>query len=66
MYYASATLHVGLSHPRADLPDVIALVEKGLATPEKVLTSIADWNDAPSALLERTTKVALRRAPLHA
>jgi threonine dehydrogenase-like Zn-dependent dehydrogenase len=66
MYYASATLHVGLSHPRIDLPDVIALVEKGLATPEKVLTSIADWNDAPSALLERTTKVALRRAPLHA
>jgi threonine dehydrogenase-like Zn-dependent dehydrogenase len=65
MYYNSATLHVGLSHPRADLPDVLALVQSGKLAPEKVLTSVADWNDAPRALLERTTKVALRRAPLH-
>jgi threonine dehydrogenase-like Zn-dependent dehydrogenase len=66
MYYNSATLHVGLSHPRADLPDVLALVQGGTLAPEKVLTCVADWDEAPRALLERTTKVALRRAPLHA
>jgi threonine dehydrogenase-like Zn-dependent dehydrogenase len=64
MYYRSATLHVGLSHPRADLPGVISLVERGALRAEKVLTCVADWNDAPKALLESSTKVVLRRDPL--
>jgi threonine dehydrogenase-like Zn-dependent dehydrogenase len=66
MYYSSATLHVGLSHPRADLPGVIDLVERGLVAPERVLTHVAAWNDAPTALLEPSTKLALRREPLRA
>jgi alcohol dehydrogenase len=64
MYLNSSTLHVGLSHPRRDLPEVIALVERGLVAPEKVLTCVADWNDAPTALLDPSTKVAVRRKPL--
>ncbi len=64
MYYNSSTLHVGLSQPRADLPGVIALVAQGRLQPERVLTCVADWEDAPKALLEPSTKVAVRRAPL--
>jgi hypothetical protein len=55
---------VGLSHPRASLPDVIALVAQGLVAPEKVQTCVAEWNDAPTALLEASTKVVMRRQPL--
>jgi threonine dehydrogenase-like Zn-dependent dehydrogenase len=66
MYFKSATLHVGLSHPRADIPGVVSLVERGSLRPEKVLSCVADWTDAPQALLERSTKVALRRTPLFA
>jgi threonine dehydrogenase-like Zn-dependent dehydrogenase len=66
MYLNSSTLHVGLSHPRADLPDVIALVERGVVAPEKVQTCVADWKDAPTALLEPSTKVVIRREPLRA
>jgi alcohol dehydrogenase len=64
MYMACATLHIGVSHPRADLPAVLALIERGRFDPRPVNTLVADWSDAPRALLERTTKVVLRRPPL--
>jgi len=64
MYMACATLRIGLSHPRADLPAVLALIEQGRFDPRQVTTLVADWADAPHALLERTTKVVLRRSPL--
>jgi alcohol dehydrogenase len=61
MYANSSTLHVGVSHPRADLPNVIALVQRGVFDPLKVATVIADWDDAPDAFTTRTTKVIVRR-----
>jgi threonine dehydrogenase-like Zn-dependent dehydrogenase len=61
MYANSTTLHVGVSHPRADLPQVIALVAAGKFDPLKVATLIADWDDAPDAFTTRTTKVIVRR-----
>jgi len=64
MYLKCATLRIGFSHPRADLPAVLQLLENGLFDPGKVNTLVADWADAPHALLERTTKVVLRRARL--
>jgi alcohol dehydrogenase len=63
MYANSATLHVGISHPRRDLPDVIELVRQGLFDPLKVATLIADWEDAPDAFTTRTTKVIVAREP---
>ncbi len=60
----SATLRIGVSHPRADLPAVLSLMAKKLFDPSRVHTLVADWEDAPRALLERTTKVVLRRPPL--
>jgi threonine dehydrogenase-like Zn-dependent dehydrogenase len=60
----SATLRVSVPHPSADLPAVLKLVERGLFDPSKLNPLVADWDDAPRALLERSTKVVLRRAPL--
>jgi len=64
MYANCSTLHVGISHPRADLPPLLELMQSGRFRPEKVTTLVADWDDAPRAFLERTTKVVVRRAPL--
>jgi alcohol dehydrogenase len=61
MYVNDATLRVGVSHPRADLPQVIALVASGKFDSQKVTTLVADWEDAPDAYMTRTTKVVLRR-----
>ena len=65
MFVNDSTLHVGVAHPRADLPAVLELLQAGRFRPEKVTTLVADWADAPKAFLERTTKVVVHRAPLH-
>jgi threonine dehydrogenase-like Zn-dependent dehydrogenase len=64
MYMNSSTLRVGVSHPRADLPAVLALIQEGLFHPETLSTLVADWNDAPRALLEHSTKVVVHRPSL--
>ena len=64
MYMNSATLRIGVSHPSADLPAVLPLIERGLLDPGKLRPLVADWDDAPRALLEHATKVVIRRAPL--
>jgi alcohol dehydrogenase len=64
MYFKSGTLHVGVSHPRAALPDVLALVASGAIRPGRVTTLLADWKDAAQAFLEPSTKVVVHRPPL--
>lgn len=64
MFTNSSTLHIGVAHHRADLPRLLALLQTGKFRPEKVTTLVADWDDAPRAFLERTTKVVVKRAPL--
>jgi threonine dehydrogenase-like Zn-dependent dehydrogenase len=61
MYFNSSTLHLGVSNPRSDLPDLLALIATRRFQPEKVTTVLADWDDAPHAFLERTTKVVIQR-----
>ena len=65
MYLKSATLHVGVSHPRAALPDVLPLVASGAIRPGRMTTLLADWKDAAQAFLEPSTKVVVQRAILH-
>jgi alcohol dehydrogenase len=65
MYMNSSTLHIGVSHPRADLPRLLAFLQTGKFKPEKITTLVADWDDAPRAFLERTTKVVVERDPLN-
>lgn len=64
MFITSSTLHTGISHARASIPAVLRLVESGRFRPELVSTLVADWQDAPEAYLEHTTKVVLTRPPL--
>ena len=61
MYTNDATLHTGISHPRAALPDVLDLIRGGKFRPEKITTVLADWDEAAEAYLERTTKVVVHR-----
>jgi hypothetical protein len=63
MYANDMTLHLGVSHPRAVLPDVLAWVHEHDFPAESVTTLLADWDDAPSAYAERTTKLVLHRPP---
>ncbi|WP_433516303.1 alcohol dehydrogenase catalytic domain-containing protein [Nonomuraea sp. CA-143628] len=64
MYATDATLHLGVSHPRAVLPDLLDFVDRTGFPAETVTTLTADWDDAPSAYQARTTKVVLRRDPI--
>jgi alcohol dehydrogenase len=61
MYANCSTLHVGMAHARADLPDVLNLVASGAFSPALVTTHLADWADADDAFLEDTTKVVVHR-----
>jgi hypothetical protein len=45
---------------------MLALVANGAFHPERVKPTIADWDDAPTALLEPATKLVLSRARLAA
>jgi alcohol dehydrogenase len=65
MYAADATLHIGVSHARAVLPDLLAFVAATGFPAERVTSLTADWEDAPQAYAERTTKVVLRREHVH-
>lgn len=64
MYATSATLQVGVSHVRPVLPELLAFIAQTGFEAERVTTLLADWDDAPSAYQERTTKVVLYRPPL--
>jgi threonine dehydrogenase-like Zn-dependent dehydrogenase len=63
MYMQSGTLRLGVAHPSADLPGLMRLLEERPFDPGVVTTLVGDWDDAPRALLERSTKVVIRRAP---
>ena len=62
MYFNTATLHLGVSNPRSDLPDLLALIASRRFQPEKVTTMAAAWEEAPQAFLENTTKVVVQRS----
>lgn len=64
MYANDSTLCTGVSHARAALPDVLALIESKKFQPEKITTLLAPWGDAAEAYLERTTKVVVHRASI--
>lgn len=61
MYATDITLRLGVSHPRADLPELLRWVHEHDFPAEHVTTTLADFDDAPRAYAEETTKVVLRR-----
>jgi threonine dehydrogenase-like Zn-dependent dehydrogenase len=62
MYVNQASFVTGLANARAELPAVLDAVTAGRLRPELVTRVVADWSDAPQALLDPTTKVVVRRA----
>jgi alcohol dehydrogenase len=61
MYATDATLHLGVSHSRAIIPDVLNFVHRTGFPAERVTTLTAEWEDAPASYAARTTKVVLQR-----
>jgi threonine dehydrogenase-like Zn-dependent dehydrogenase len=64
MYATSATLRVGISHVRPILPTLLDFIATTGFPAEQVTSLLADWEDAPSAYAEHTTKLVLHRPPL--
>jgi threonine dehydrogenase-like Zn-dependent dehydrogenase len=63
MYLKGARLHVGISHPRADLPDVLELIASGRFDPTVVTPRVSSWDDSAEAFLDRApAKVVVARA----
>lgn len=52
MYGRNATLHLGRTHARALIPEVLELILTGRLRPETVTTCVAALDDAPAALRE--------------
>ena len=57
MYATDITLHVGVSHPRAVLPELLAWIDRHDFPAERVTTHLADFDSAPTAFAARTTKL---------
>ena len=64
MYLKGARLHVGVSNPRADLPDVLDLIASGRFDPTLVTPRVSSWEEAPEAFLDRdAAKAVVTRLP---
>jgi threonine dehydrogenase-like Zn-dependent dehydrogenase len=61
MYTKGITFKTGMAHARRDLPAVLDLVASGRLHPELVTGVVADWADAPDALVELADKTVIRR-----
>jgi threonine dehydrogenase-like Zn-dependent dehydrogenase len=64
MYATSATLHVGVSHVRPVLPELLDFIATTGFEAERVTSLVADWDEAPEAYQAHTTKLVLHRPPL--
>jgi alcohol dehydrogenase len=61
MYTLGLKLFMGRAHSAALLPEVLSLIAAGQLRPEKVTTTVVDWDDAPAAYLDDTIKLVVRR-----
>jgi alcohol dehydrogenase len=59
-YVRNITLHVGRSHVRSVMPDVLDLMATGRFQPELVTTNVASFDDGPAALREHCYGDALK------
>jgi alcohol dehydrogenase len=61
MYATDITLRLGVSHPRAVLRELLEWLHAHDFPTERVTTTLADFDAAPTAYAERTTKLVLHR-----
>jgi alcohol dehydrogenase len=56
----NVTLHIGRSHARSAMPEVLGLIASGQLRPELVTTNVASYDDAPAALREHCCDHAIK------
>jgi alcohol dehydrogenase len=61
MYDRCCSLHTGRCNSRPPLEELLGLVVDGRFDPAAITTRVADWDDAPAAVLEPATKLVLQR-----
>jgi alcohol dehydrogenase len=61
MYATDITLHLGISHPRAVLSELLDWIAQNDFPAERVTTHLAGFDSAPTAYATRTTKLVLHR-----
>lgn len=61
MYAADVTLHLGVSHPRPVLPQLLDWMATNDFAADKVIDVLGDFDDAPRLYGQRATKVVLQR-----
>jgi alcohol dehydrogenase len=59
-YVRNITLHIGRSHVRAVMPEVLRLMASGQLRPELVTTNVASFDDAPEALRQHCSGDAIK------
>ncbi len=64
MYAKNLTLKTGLANPMADIPQMLEFIKEKQLRPELVTTLTGSWDKADTDLLQRTTKVMIKRNPL--
>jgi threonine dehydrogenase-like Zn-dependent dehydrogenase len=62
LYTRGVHLHFGRAMARASMPAILDLVAAGRLRPQLVTSVRASWEDAPEALLEPATKLAITRS----
>lgn len=61
LYTLGIRFFIGRAHAASLLPEVMGLIADGLLHPEQVTTTVASWEDAPSAWLEDSIKLVVAR-----
>ncbi|MDA8016036.1 MAG: alcohol dehydrogenase catalytic domain-containing protein [Thermoanaerobaculia bacterium] len=64
LYAKNLTLKTGLANPMADIPPMLQFIEEHRVDVGAVTSRLAEWNQAPEALLDDTTKVVIHRPPM--
>ena len=66
MYTKGITFQTGRLHARHVMPRALQLVAEGRIHPELVTAEVADWSDAPEALVAHQAKLVITRQCLGA
>ncbi|HWY89940.1 MAG TPA: alcohol dehydrogenase catalytic domain-containing protein, partial [Solirubrobacteraceae bacterium] len=66
MYQSCVTYHTGPCQARPLIPAVLELIADGLFDAQPVTSEVVDWEDAPSAYTQLTTKTVIVRDAVHA
>jgi alcohol dehydrogenase len=62
MYTTGVHFHTGRCHARPAIPRILELIAAGRLRPDRVTSSVVDWEDAPEALQVPERKLVVERA----